>query len=146
MLTHYWHKAFNKKGCFNAAIQIPVHSPCWCFHQQDNYNQISSRPQPLLVFSPTRLIPPNKFSSSALVGVFTNKTIGRRLFSVALAPFPAPRSICPCWCFHQQEKYHQTSSRPQPLLVFSPTRKIPPNKFSSTALVGVFTNKTITTK
>jgi hypothetical protein len=99
---------------------------------------ISSKqiPQPLLVFSPTRQLPPNKFPSTALVSVFTNKTITTK-------QVPAHS---PCWCFHQQEKYRQTSSRPQPLLVFSPTRLIPPNKFPSTALVGVFTNKTNTAK
>jgi reverse gyrase len=91
--------------------------------------------------------------SAALVGVFTNKTIGRRLSTALVGVFTNKKNTAkqvpvhsPCWCFHQQEKYRQTSSRPQPLLVFSPTRLIPPNKFPSTALVGVFTNKKNTAK
>jgi hypothetical protein len=38
----------------NTTKQIPVHSPCWCCHQQEKYicNLV---PQPLLVLSPTRL-------------------------------------------------------------------------------------------
>jgi hypothetical protein len=51
---------------------------------------------------------------AALVGVFTNKRLYRISSSVAL-----------------------------PLLVFSPTRVYAENKIRTTALVGVFTNKSI---
>jgi hypothetical protein len=73
--------------------QYHNHSPCWCFHQQDSHKV-------------------NNITSTALVGVFTNKI-----------------------------PVYKTKSRAQPLLVLSPTRFTYRKQYNSTALVGVFTNK-----
>jgi hypothetical protein len=64
------------------------------------------------VFSPTSVYTENKIRTTALVGVFTNKSLYRK---------QNPHQ-CPCWCFHQQASMQKTI-------------------IASTALVGVFTNK-----
>jgi hypothetical protein len=90
-------------------------------------------------------------ASTALVGVFTNKTHIQKTIS----------QHSPCWCFHQQDSHtennitstalvgvitnkthiQKTISQAQPLLVFSPTRLTCRKQYHSTALVGVITNK-----
>jgi hypothetical protein len=104
------------------------------------------------VLSPTRLTYRKQYHSTALVGVFTNKTHIQKTISQAqpllvLSPTRVTyrkqnHKHSPCWCFHQQDSYaensitstalvgvitnkshiHKTISQAQPLLVFSPTR------------------------
>jgi hypothetical protein len=85
------------------------------------------------VFSPTRVYAETNIRSTALVGVFTNKSLCRN-------KHPQHR---PCWCFHQQESMQKQTSLAPPLLVFSPTRVYAETNIRSTALVGVFTNKSL---